>query len=134
MAEEKRYLKYGGVEFTLRAAQEEINRFVAGLPEEQRKSLYDVAVALQAAGMIEIPPDAQFTTVDEDFLELVQVEESRIHDIPMRDLCPSCKTPLRFTSDVPEGARIRCAACGTDLVATFTEGKTFDLRLASEIE
>lgn len=58
------FLKYGGVRFRAKAAPEEINRFVRGLPEERRRSLHEVARALRDAGLIEV--EDGFSTIDDE--------------------------------------------------------------------
>ncbi|MBO8169995.1 MAG: hypothetical protein H0Z35_12545 [Thermoanaerobacteraceae bacterium] len=63
---EYKFLKYGGIKFKPLAEPEEINRFVAQLPEQKRNSLYSVAEELRKAGLIFIPNDGEFTTVDTD--------------------------------------------------------------------
>lgn len=132
--EEKSFLKYGGVEFELKVPEEEVNTFVANLPEHKRESMYEVAKELSSRGMIEIPQDAEFSTIDSEYLAFERMSEAQIHDSPLADSCPSCRTPLRFTSDVEEGAQIECAECGANLVVTFGDDQEIDVRLASELE
>ncbi len=60
------YLKYGGVKFVPLADAGEINNFVARLPEKKRQSLHQVAQELWRAGLISIPNDGQFATIDEE--------------------------------------------------------------------
>ena len=43
----KQYLKYGGVRFINNATPEEINAFVDGLSETQRRSLFNVVTLIE---------------------------------------------------------------------------------------
>ncbi len=66
------FLKYGGVKFIPLAGPEEINAFVAQLPEDKRNSLHAVAEQLGKAGLVSFPNDGQFVTIDtemEPYLE-----------------------------------------------------------------
>lgn len=72
-----KYLKYGGVKFYAKVPETEINEYVLGLPEEQRKSLYDVVIQLRDRGMIEIDEE-DITTIDKDMLPFLQSEETEI--------------------------------------------------------
>lgn len=60
----EQFLKFGGVRFEANASPEQINEFVRALPEEQRRSLVEVARALRDAGMIRLKSD--FTTIDNE--------------------------------------------------------------------
>lgn len=72
-----KYLKYGGVKFYAKVPETEINEYVLGLPEEQRKSLYDVVIQLRDRGMIEIDEE-DITTIDKDMLPFLQSKETEI--------------------------------------------------------
>ncbi|NLY56573.1 MAG: hypothetical protein GX058_08715 [Firmicutes bacterium] len=72
-----KYLKYGGVKFYAKVPETEINEYVLSLPEEQRKSLYDVVIQLRDRGMIEIDEE-DITTIDKDMLPFLQSEETEI--------------------------------------------------------
>lgn len=62
------YLKYGGVKFKNNVPPEQINKFVAGLPEERRNSLYEVAKELWDQGLITIY-EGEFTTIDDELYD-----------------------------------------------------------------
>ncbi len=72
-----KYLKYGGVKFYAKVPETEINEYVLSLPEEQRKSLYDVVIQLRDRGMIEIDEE-DITTIDKDMLPFLQSKETEI--------------------------------------------------------
>lgn len=57
---ESLYSKHGGVHFKKKSSAEEINNFVAQLPEEKRGSLFEVLGELDRAGMISIVNDGEF--------------------------------------------------------------------------
>lgn len=52
-----KHVKYGGTGFKLKASPSKINRFVRDLPEDKRRSLYQVSEELQASGLIEATGD-----------------------------------------------------------------------------
>jgi hypothetical protein len=54
------FARHGGVHFRTHAAPGEINRFIAGLPENKRESLFEVLSELKAAGLISIANDGLF--------------------------------------------------------------------------
>lgn len=131
MPSPKRFLKYGGVEFHQLADDTTLQSFVSNLPDEKRTSMYEVAKALSDAGLIEIPDDPEFSTIDADFLAWLD-HEDEAHEPYPADLCPACRAPLRFTADVRDGTLIECAHCGADLTVTHNNGAV-DLRLQSEM-
>jgi len=61
-------LKYGGVKFVNNVPPEQINEFVARLPEQKRSSLYEVAKELWHQGLITIKP-GEFYTVDDEMYD-----------------------------------------------------------------
>ncbi|NLL19224.1 MAG: hypothetical protein GX262_09405 [Clostridia bacterium] len=62
------YLKYGGVKFVNNVPPEQINEFVAGLSEQKRSSLYEVAKELWEHGLITIR-EGEFTTIDDEMYD-----------------------------------------------------------------
>ncbi len=66
-----KYLKFGGVKFYAKVPEVEINEFVLNLPEEERKSLYDVVVQLRDQGMIEIDEE-DITTIDKEMVPFLE--------------------------------------------------------------
>ena len=67
-----KYVKYGGVRFINNASPEDINRFVRGLPPEDRESLYGVIRILHDEGLITVLEDEPMTTVDENMLPYLE--------------------------------------------------------------
>lgn len=63
------YLKYGGDKFVNNVPPEQINEFVARLPEQQRSSLYEVAKELWDKGLITIK-QGEFTTIDDEMYDV----------------------------------------------------------------
>lgn len=66
-------VKFGGMQFVNNVSEEQINEFVANLPDEKRDSLAEVAHELQQAGMISMIP-GEFKTIDRD-----QEDEQETH-------------------------------------------------------
>ena len=65
----KQYLKYGGVRFVNNATPEEINSFVDGLSDVQRRSLFNVVTLLEEEGLISLI-EGDTTTIDKNMEEL----------------------------------------------------------------
>jgi hypothetical protein len=66
----KQYLKYGGVRFINNATPEEINAFVDGLSETQRRSLFNVVTLLEEEGFISLI-EGDTTTIDKNMEEFL---------------------------------------------------------------
>lgn len=58
------YLKFGGVAFETLADPKEINQYVENLSDEDRESLYEVALELEKKGMIKLLPEMSTTEDD----------------------------------------------------------------------
>lgn len=86
----QQFLKFGGVRFEAKAPPEKINEFVRTLPEEQRRSLAEVARALRDAGMITLKSD--FTTIDAEMKPYLEGKRGP-DDPPLRE--PSQHPPRR---------------------------------------
>ncbi|NLL41718.1 MAG: hypothetical protein GX251_00065 [Firmicutes bacterium] len=67
---QKQYLKYGGVRFENNATPEEINAFVNGLSETQRRSLFNVVTLLEEEGLITLV-EGDTTTIDKNMEEFL---------------------------------------------------------------
>jgi len=76
------YLKYGGVKFVPNVPVSDINRFVDGLPRDQRGSIYSVASALKEQGLISVVSDGDMGTVDSGFKALMDWEYSQTDSNP----------------------------------------------------
>ncbi len=74
-----KYLKFGGVKFYAKVPEVEINEFVLNLPEEERKSLYDVVVQLRDQGLIEIDEE-DITTIDKEMLPFLESQSPAKED------------------------------------------------------
>jgi hypothetical protein len=57
---ESKYAKHGGVHFTQKATEQEINTFVAGLTSSKRDNLFEVLGELDRVGLILIVNDGAF--------------------------------------------------------------------------
>ena len=66
----KQYLKYGGVRFVNNATPEEINSFVDGLSDVQRRSLFNVVTLLEEEGLISLI-EGDTTTIDKNMEEFL---------------------------------------------------------------
>lgn len=66
----KQYLKYGGVRFINNATPEEINAFVNGLSDYERRSLFNVVTLLEAEGLISLI-EGDTTTIDKNMEEFL---------------------------------------------------------------
>lgn len=66
----KQYLKYGGVRFVNNSTPEEINAFVNGLSDEERRSLYSVVSLLEDRGYITLI-GGDTTTIDKNMEEFL---------------------------------------------------------------
>jgi hypothetical protein len=66
----KQYLKYGGVRFVNNATPEEINAFVNGLSDTQRRSLFHVVSLLEEEGLISLV-EGDTTTIDKNMEEFL---------------------------------------------------------------
>ncbi|MCK9525343.1 MAG: hypothetical protein M0R49_05390 [Limnochordia bacterium] len=66
----KQYLKYGGVRFVNNATPEEINSFVDGLSDTQRRSLFNVVTLLEEEGLISLI-EGDTTTIDQNMEEFL---------------------------------------------------------------
>ncbi len=73
----KRFLRFGGAPFHLKATPREINRFVSRLPEEKSRSLFEIVSVLRDEGLIEIESGQEMGTVDQGFKELMEGEYAR---------------------------------------------------------
>ncbi len=67
---EKQYLKYGGVRFINNASPEEVNSFVDGLSDTQRRSLFNVVTLLEEEGLISLI-EGDTTTIDKNMEEFL---------------------------------------------------------------
>jgi hypothetical protein len=66
----KQYLKYGGVRFVNNATPEEINAFVNGLSDYERRSLFNVVTLLEEEGLISLI-EGDTTTIDKNMEEFL---------------------------------------------------------------
>lgn len=66
----KQYLKYGGVRFVNNATPEEINAFVNGLSDYERRSLFNVVTLLEEEGLISLT-EGDTTTIDKNMEEFL---------------------------------------------------------------
>lgn len=66
----KQYLKYGGVRFINNTTPEEINTFVDGLSDTQRRSLFNVVTLLEEEGLISLI-EGDTTTIDKNMEEFL---------------------------------------------------------------
>jgi hypothetical protein len=66
----KQYLKYGGVRFVNNATPEDINSFVDGLSDTQRRSLFNVVTLLEEEGLISLI-EGDTTTIDKNMEEFL---------------------------------------------------------------
>jgi hypothetical protein len=64
------YLKYGGVRFVNNATPEEINAFVNGLSDYERRSLFNVVTLLEEEGLISLI-EGDTTTIDKNMEEFL---------------------------------------------------------------
>lgn len=76
---EKEYIKYGGVAFTSNVPPEEINEFVAGLPAEDRQSMYHVVRRLSAEGLITLH-EGDFSTADDEMEPVFEGRAAQPYD------------------------------------------------------
>lgn len=54
------FARHGGVHFTQKASNEQINNFVRQLSDDKRDSLFEVLGELNQAGLIQLQNDGQF--------------------------------------------------------------------------
>lgn len=57
--QEEHYARHGGVHYENLAEPEEVNRFIAALPEERRENFYELLKELEQAGLIRILQDGR---------------------------------------------------------------------------
>lgn len=64
------HVKYGGIKFVNNVPPDKINQFVEELPDEQRKSLFNVVKLLDEEGLITLE-DGDNVTIDESLQEFM---------------------------------------------------------------
>jgi len=66
-----KYIKYGGIRFTLNRPEEEINRFVRDLGPAKKDSLFEVVKELRQQGLIDVD-DEDLSTIDDVMLPFLK--------------------------------------------------------------